>query len=178
MRLEIVTRQATVDMLQHLKSVVSDVVQNIAVTPTTGNGIAQDIAGTPASATQGTEVSNLVAIRASSRLRRRPRPRHLLSRLEPPASRPRALPRFDARVSRSRRGINSNLVPSPRRAASRPIARLRRRSRRASSRVRGGRFARLPRVVVLASRARTRREMRRRDDRARRPAGAPRRRRR
>ena len=62
LRLEIVTRQATVDMLQHLKSVVSDVVQNIAVTPTTGNDIAQDIAGTPASATQGTEVSNLVEL--------------------------------------------------------------------------------------------------------------------
>ena len=62
LRLEIVTRQATVEMLAHLKTVVSNIVQNIAVTPTVGNAIAQDIGGTPATATEGTEVSNLIEI--------------------------------------------------------------------------------------------------------------------
>ena len=62
LRLEIVTRVPTLEMLTHIKTVISSVVRNIAVIPTTGNAIAQDISGTPATATEATTLGLYVDI--------------------------------------------------------------------------------------------------------------------
>ena len=62
LRLEIVSRVPTLEMLTHIKTVISSVVRNIAVIPTTGNAIAQDISGTPATATEASTLELYVDI--------------------------------------------------------------------------------------------------------------------
>ena len=62
LRLEIVSREPTLEMITHIKTVITSVVRNIAVIPTTGNAIAQDISGTPATATEATTIGLYIDI--------------------------------------------------------------------------------------------------------------------
>ena len=52
----------TADAYDHLASVIEQVVQGTTVTPTTGNTLAQDTSSTNATATEATQLSNLVQI--------------------------------------------------------------------------------------------------------------------
>ena len=53
---------ATAAAYAHLATVIDDVVQEIAVTPSAGNSETQDTSGTPASATEGTQLDALMQI--------------------------------------------------------------------------------------------------------------------
>jgi hypothetical protein len=55
-RLEITTRIETVETLDYLASVLGDIVQQVAVTPTTGNSEVQVITGTAASSTAASKI--------------------------------------------------------------------------------------------------------------------------
>jgi len=62
LRLEIVSRIPTLEMITHIKTVISSVVQNVGVLATTGNTEIQDLSGTPATATEATTIGLYVDI--------------------------------------------------------------------------------------------------------------------
>jgi hypothetical protein len=62
LRLEITTRQETIDTLEHLKSVIGDIVVGTSVTPTTGNLISQDTSASNATSAQVTDLENYLDI--------------------------------------------------------------------------------------------------------------------
>lgn len=62
LRLEITTREETIDVLTHLKDIVSDIVLGNTVTPTTGNSETQNTGGSNATNSEATTLSSLIDI--------------------------------------------------------------------------------------------------------------------